>query len=594
MSALPTSHCLDENDALELLEGRIPSEIRAGFERHLEACDGCRELLAELAKLGSEDPTEPMDEPAPDGAIPERLGPYRIERAAGAGSGGTVYRAVDERTGQVAAVKMLADPALRARFLREARTLSRLHHPAIVRYLDHGEVADGMYLAMEWLEGENLEERFERGPLLWQEAVALGQRISAALDHAHRLGCVHRDLSPRNVFLPNRLVANAKLLDFGLVRVHDVALARTTSRAVLGTPFYMAPEQIRDPGSVDGRADLFGLGILLYEAVAGSRPFQADDLFTLWVRIVDDQARDLRLAARTVPESFVRVVEALLAKDPAARPQTAADVHRALSATLERPASQATVAMVRPPFAPAHAPLPAPPPHVPPLARPVPTLPVYAVAPALPAIPSTPPRSGGVAPVLAALLTATTVLGGGGFLAYRHFVAKKPSGGGGVTIEGDVALIETHDGGNTENSDSSVASDEPKEHANIAPVPRAAPPLPKGARKADDEEPERDKFLCSTDGDKSESGRHYGPMIAGQADPAVFTASNCKAVLEDCTIDGPRSILMMGTSRLLLRRCKVLGDIELKGAVTLELEGSTLTHPPQLTNLGGRPTVVKR
>lgn len=591
MSALPTSHCLDENDALELLEGRIPSEIRAGFERHLEACDGCRELLAELAKLGSEDPTEPMDEPVPPAAIPERLGPYRIEREAGSGSAGTVYRAIDERTGQLAAVKLLSDPALRARFLREARTLSRLHHPAIVRYLDHGEVADGMFLAMEWLEGENLEERFERGPLLWQEAVALGQRLCEALDYAHRLGCVHRDLSPRNVYLPNRLVAHAKLLDFGLVRVHDVALARTTSRAVLGTPFYMAPEQIRDPASVDGRADLFGLGVLLYEAVAGSRPFQADDLFTLWIRIVDDKARDLRLAARTVPESFVRIVEALLAKDPAARPQTALDVHRALSATLERPASQATVAMVRPPMAPApvvpivHAPSSLS------VARPLPGPPLHAPPPGALAISTAPPRTASVAPVLAALLTATTVFGGGGFLAYRHFTAKKPVGGGGVTIDGDVVIIETHDGGKAEEA---PTHDEPKAHVDIAPLPPSPSPTPKGAPKpSEDELTGLDKLLCSTGGDKTERGRHYGPAVPGTPDPAVFTASNCKAVLEDCTIDGPRSILMMGTSRLLLRRCKVLGDIELKGPVTLELDGSTLAHPPQLTNLGGKPTVVK-
>jgi serine/threonine protein kinase len=188
-----------------------------------------------------------------------------------------------------------------------------------------------MFLAMEWLEGEDLAQRLSRGRVGWQGARTLGLRLSAALDHAHRLGCIHRDLSPRNVFLPEGRLEQAKLLDFGLVRTPDTQLAQTATGAVLGTPFYMSPEQIRDPKSVTARSDLFGLGVLLYEAISGVRPFQGDDLFTLWVRIVDQQPADLRPFVGAVPESFIVLVESLLAKDPAMRPSSAGEVHHRLS-----------------------------------------------------------------------------------------------------------------------------------------------------------------------------------------------------------------------------------------------------------------------
>ncbi|MCW5832416.1 MAG: protein kinase, partial [Labilithrix sp.] len=326
------SDCLDDNGALELLDGRLPSAARAQVERHIESCDACRELLAELAKADADESGGAADTertPIADSSGLTHAGPYRIERPIGSGAAGTVYRAVDDRTKQVVALKYVTDLAWRARFGREVETLSRLAHPGIVRYIGHGETPHGLYLAMEWLDGEDLERRLRRGPLPWQAVRILGLRLTAALAHAHALGAVHRDLGPRNVFLPGGRVEDAKLLDFGLVRVRD-GLERTASQAVLGTPFYMAPEQVKDPKNVDARADLFALGVLFYETVSGVRPFQGEDLFTVWVRIVDHAAPDLRTLTRGVPEAFILVVEALLAKDPQARPASAADVHRGL------------------------------------------------------------------------------------------------------------------------------------------------------------------------------------------------------------------------------------------------------------------------
>ncbi|MDF2697839.1 MAG: Serine/threonine protein kinase, partial [Labilithrix sp.] len=154
------SDCLDENSALELLEGSLASAARARLERHLESCDGCRELVAELAKVDAEETGGAADTERTgiaDGSHGlTHAGPYRIEREVGSGAAGTVYRAIHEQTGAVVALKYVTEPSWRARFGREVATLARLVHPGIVRYVDHGETPHGLYLAMEWLDGEDL------------------------------------------------------------------------------------------------------------------------------------------------------------------------------------------------------------------------------------------------------------------------------------------------------------------------------------------------------------------------------------------------------------------------------------------------------
>lgn len=261
---------------------------------------------------------------------------FVLERVVGAGGMGEVFRATDRLTGEPVAVKMMYGGLTRdaERFKREAQLLAEISHPRIVRYVAHGLTDGGRpWLAMEWLEGEDLERRLERGALPWRDVRVLGMRIASALAHAHAAGAVHRDLSTCNVFLPAGRVEDAKLVDFGLVRVED-GLGQTAGHVALGTPYYMAPEQVRSAKDVDARADLFSLGAILYEALAGVRPFQGDDVFVLWVKIMEDEAPDLRALAPDVPEGFVRLVESLMRKDPAERPASASEVERALFALL--------------------------------------------------------------------------------------------------------------------------------------------------------------------------------------------------------------------------------------------------------------------
>lgn len=568
------SHCLDDNSALELLDGRLSSAARARVERHIESCDACRELVAELAKVEGDESGGAVDtERTPIAAGSAGLthaGPYRIEREVGRGSAGTVYRAVDERTREVVALKYVTDPGWRARFGREVETLARLAHPGIVRYVGHGETPHGMYLAMEWLDGEDLEQCLRRGPLPWQAARILGLRLTAALAHAHALGAVHRDLGPRNVFLPGGRVENAKLLDFGLVRVSD-GLERTASQVVLGTPFYMAPEQVKDPRSVDARADLFALGVVFFEAVSGVRPFQGEDLFTVWVRIVDHPPPDLRTLTRGIPEAFIRVIEALLAKDPNARPASAADVHHGL-VLLEGLARSSP---------PAGSPGPFP-------SGPWPAFGSSSGPTGIGARPAHAPPSRRGSGVFVAAGVGVTALVAASTIAV-------------VARRGLTSPPRAPD----ESSATSPPSAPDESSATSTPAkvsPPDDPPLPgpdetarEAARTASDAggpaEDVVESLFCGGDEVEHRRGGHYrsDPETGGQA--AVTIGGECKATLEDCVIDGRRSVLVMGKSELTLRRCRVLGDVSLVGAVTLTLEGTQLPKAPSIV---GKARVIRR
>lgn len=534
------SDCLDENRALDLAEGKLPAGARAAVERHLETCDPCRELVAELARVGAEGVVDTERAPPVTPGTLTHVGPYRLEREVGSGSAGTVFRAIDERTGSVVALKHVTDPSWRDRFGREVETLARLVHPGIVRYVGHGETPFGMYLAMEWLDGEDLQSCLARGPLPWTAVRALGLRLTAALAHAHALGAVHRDLTPRNVFLPGGRVDQAKLLDFGLVRIHD-ELARTASQAVLGTPFYMAPEQVKNPKLVDARADLFSLGVVFFEALSGTRPFHAEELFTLWRRIVDEPTPDLRSRAANVPEALVRLVERLLAKDPAARPSSSAEVHQALVHLdgSSSPVETAVVPPLRPP------PYVAPPPvlpSAPPAAAPV----VSAPPPA--------PRGHGLGIVIAVAATVVVVV---------------------VAPLAMLALYAIHRLGGE------------AEHASVtAPQPTASEPPTRreGLAPASTE-----TFFCGGDNHESRRGGAYRPEADGV--PAVTVGGVCKATLEDCTIDGRVSVMLTGKGELTLRSCRVLGEVHLVGDVVLTLEKTTLPKPPAIT---GKARVIRR
>ena len=218
------------------------------------------------------------------------LGPYEIVAPLGAGGMGEVYRARDTRLGRDVAVKVLpqhlsTDPEFRARFEREAKTISSLNHPHICTLHDVGRQGDTDYLVMELIEGETLAHRLERGPLPSAEVLRLGGQIADALDRAHRAGVVHRDLKPGNVMLTR---GGAKLMDFGLAREDRVdgpssssltmaALTKsqplTAHGTIVGTFQYMAPEQLEGK-EADARSDLWSFGCVLYEMATGKRAFE--------------------------------------------------------------------------------------------------------------------------------------------------------------------------------------------------------------------------------------------------------------------------------------------------------------------------------
>ncbi|MFI5370489.1 MAG: protein kinase [Candidatus Eisenbacteria bacterium] len=280
-----------------------------------------------------------------------RLGPYEIVAPLGAGGMGEVYRARDPRLGREVAVKVLpqhlsSSPEVRARFEREAKTISTLNHPHICVLHDIGREADTDFLVMELIEGETLAQRLTKGPLPVAEVLKLGAQIADALDRAHRAGVIHRDLKPGNVMLTR---SGAKLMDFGLARATGLAgpaggsgatvLAMTQSPTmaapltaegtIVGTFQYMAPEQLEGKDA-DARSDLWALGCVLYEMTTGKRAFEGGSQASLIGAIMNATPASLRQLAPLSPPALERVVSALLAKDPDERWQSAGDVRREL------------------------------------------------------------------------------------------------------------------------------------------------------------------------------------------------------------------------------------------------------------------------
>ncbi|WP_438006905.1 protein kinase [Sorangium sp. So ce321] len=253
---------------------------------------------------------------------------FLIERLAGSGGMGSVYRALDRHTGETAALKVMSGRGLEhgERFAREAQVLAELRHPGIVRYIAQGATESGEpWLALEWLEGESLADRLRRRGLTVGESVTLGLRIAEALAEAHRNNVVHRDLKPSNLYLVDKAVEQVKLLDFGIARLTSLA-PLTMTGVVMGTPFYMAPEQARGERAVGPPADVFALGCVLFHCLTGRPPFVGDDIHTALLRVVLDEAPRLRDLRDDIPESVDAAVAHMLTKDPAARPANGAAV----------------------------------------------------------------------------------------------------------------------------------------------------------------------------------------------------------------------------------------------------------------------------
>src|SRR5262245_12688604 len=270
----------------------------------------------------------------------ERLGHYRILERIGAGGMGEVYRASDTRLGRDVAVKILPahvseSAGLQQRFEREARALAGLSHPNICALYDVGRQDGVDFLVMEFLQGESLAARLQRGPLAPDQALRIATEIASALDAAHRRGIVHRDLKPGNVMLTKNA---AKLVDFGLAKASasliqdasgdSAAPTRgqplTAEGTILGTLDYMAPEQL-EGREADSRSDLFSFGAILYQMLAGRAPFEGRSQAALIAAILSTEPRRISEIAPSTPPALERALRRCLAKDPDERWQSARD-----------------------------------------------------------------------------------------------------------------------------------------------------------------------------------------------------------------------------------------------------------------------------
>jgi eukaryotic-like serine/threonine-protein kinase len=262
-------------------------------------------------------------------------GRYMIESQLGEGGMAVVYRARSQLVDKPVAVKVMnaglvRDQSLKERFRREAKNSAALAHPNIVEILDYGEEEGVPYLVMELLDGSSLDKLVERGPMALAQAAAIGAQIARGLARAHDFQVIHRDLKPENVFIAKGPGGRPipKILDFGIARsVHDSRL--TSAGQIFGTPQYMAPERMMSVDAGPG-ADLYALGIMLFEMVAGQLPFKADDVPGYLVAHMKDTPPKLGSLVQGVPPAFEDLVQRLLAKKPEERPVDAHQVEKAL------------------------------------------------------------------------------------------------------------------------------------------------------------------------------------------------------------------------------------------------------------------------
>ena len=273
-------------------------------------------------------------------------GKYRLEREIGRGTMGTVWSAVHLTLGQRVAIKLIAAEHAQAeearqRFSTEAKAAARLRSRYVVQVYDDGETSAGTpYIVLEYLDGETLEQRLERGrDLPLNDAVRVTRHVARALSRAHAAGIVHRDLKPANVFLTHsdddEVGWVAKVLDFGIAKVEEHGIASNTKTgALLGTPLFMSPEQVRGANSVDSRSDLYSLGMVFYNSLTGSYAFNGDSFADVLVAICTAPLPDLRDAAPWVPASIADWFQRACARDVQQRFQSADEMIEGLDLAL--------------------------------------------------------------------------------------------------------------------------------------------------------------------------------------------------------------------------------------------------------------------
>lgn len=287
----------------------------------------------------------------------EAIGPYRIVRVLGKGGMGVVLEAIREDIDRRAAIKVLhtelaSNAEYAQRFLNEARAVNSIKHPGIVEIYDHGALEDGTtYLIMEFIEGETLTRRMEAsgGAMPVDEVSWIGREVSLAVAAAHKRGIIHRDLKPDNIMIAADAHSprgeRVKLLDFGIAKLklgHGHAKAETAVGTVMGTLWYMSPEQMKNTAEVDERADVYSLGALLYHLLSGQPPFRASSEAEQIALHLMQTPAPVQALVPHVPEPLGQLIDRMLLKDPALRPcmtEVATQLGATASGALPRPAN---------------------------------------------------------------------------------------------------------------------------------------------------------------------------------------------------------------------------------------------------------------
>jgi serine/threonine protein kinase len=264
---------------------------------------------------------------------PEKIGIYEIKSELGRGGMATVYRGYDSRFEREVAVKVLpqellhSDPQFRLRFEREAKIVAQLEHSAIVPVYDVGESDGQPYFVMRYMNGGSLSERIKAGVFTIDEAIQILGAIAPGLDEAHSKGIVHRDIKPSNILFDKR--GNPYISDFGIAKLTQAQAGNVTGSAIIGTPAYMAPEQAQGI-DVDGRADIYALGIILFEMLTGKQPYEADTPMAVAIKHITDPVPQIRQTNPKLPEGMDTIIQKAMAKNKTDRFSSAVEMTNAL------------------------------------------------------------------------------------------------------------------------------------------------------------------------------------------------------------------------------------------------------------------------
>ena len=333
-SASTGNGCLTENDVLDLVSDSMDPDARQRADAHVRVCSECRRLVSEAVRALAPDPAPVVP---PEGASPVVLpqvgdiieGKYEIERVVGHGGMGVVFAARHLMLEHPVALKFLWGPSVlsessKQRFLREGRAALRIESDHIIRVMDVGISEQGApFVVMELLQGCDVRSLLASdGPIPWREVVRIVLQALDAVGAAHDAGVVHRDLKPANLFLvQTQQNGRVKVLDFGVSKItsDQKSTSLTTTEAMLGSPVYMAPEQMEDASRVDARADVWSLGVTMFEMMTGVLPFGGATVAALHRAILDSKGVSVRERVPDVPKSIDAVIQRCLSVDPGER-----------------------------------------------------------------------------------------------------------------------------------------------------------------------------------------------------------------------------------------------------------------------------------